>query len=40
MIETQRVKVLGLAYRLLGDREQAKDASQEAFLRAFKSLGT
>jgi RNA polymerase sigma-70 factor (ECF subfamily) len=39
MIATQG-RVLGLAYKLLGDREQAKDASQEAFLRAFKSLDT
>ena len=33
-------RVLGLAWRLLGDRELAKDASQEAYLRAYKSLGT
>jgi RNA polymerase sigma-70 factor (ECF subfamily) len=39
MLETEG-KALGLAWRLLGDREQAKDACQEAFLRAFKSLGT
>jgi RNA polymerase sigma-70 factor (ECF subfamily) len=39
MLETQG-KALGLAWRLLGEREQAKDACQEAFLRAFKSLGT
>jgi len=39
MRETQG-RVLGLAWRLLGDREQARDASQEAYLRAFKSLGT
>jgi len=39
MKETQG-KVLGLAYKLLGDKELAKDASQEAFLRAYKSLDT
>jgi RNA polymerase sigma-70 factor (ECF subfamily) len=39
MLETEG-RALGLAWRLLGDREQAKDACQEAFLRAFKSLGT
>ena len=39
MNETQG-RVLGLAYKLLGDKELAKDASQEAFLRAYKSLDT
>jgi len=39
MKETQG-RVLGLAYKLLGDKELAKDASQEAFLRAYKSLDT
>jgi RNA polymerase sigma-70 factor (ECF subfamily) len=31
-------QVLRLAGRLLGDREQARDAAQEVFLRVFKSL--
>ena len=33
-------RVLGLAWRLLGDRELARDASQDAFLRAFKALAS
>ncbi|MDR0498695.1 MAG: sigma-70 family RNA polymerase sigma factor [Holophagales bacterium] len=37
MLETEG-RVLGLAWRLLGDKEQARDASQEAYLRIFKSL--
>jgi len=37
MAETEG-RVLGLAYRLLGDKDQARDASQEAYLRIFKSL--
>ena len=39
MLETEK-RVLGIAYRVLGDPEQAKDASQDAFLRAYKSLNT
>ena len=31
-------RVLTLAYRLLGDMDDAKDAAQETFLRAFKYL--
>ncbi len=30
--------VLAVAYRLLGDRELAKDAAQEVFLRVYRSL--
>lgn len=37
MAETEG-RVLGLAWRLLGDRELAKDACQEGFLRAYKAL--
>jgi RNA polymerase sigma-70 factor (ECF subfamily) len=33
-------RVLGLAWRLLGDRDQARDAAQEVFLRIFRSLST
>ena len=31
-------RVLATAWRLLGDREQARDAAQEVFMRAFRSL--
>lgn len=32
------MKVLGLAWRLLGDRELARDAAQEVYLRIYRSL--
>lgn len=31
-------KVLAVAWRMLGDREQARDAAQEIYLRIFRSL--
>jgi RNA polymerase sigma-70 factor (ECF subfamily) len=31
-------KILAVAWRLLGDRDLARDAAQETFLRAFRSL--
>jgi RNA polymerase sigma-70 factor, ECF subfamily len=37
MVLTQR-KVVATAWRLLGNREDARDAAQETFLRAFKYL--
>lgn len=33
-------QVYALAYRLLGDREQAADVTQETFLAAFQHIGT
>lgn len=38
MVETQE-RVLGLAWRLLGSREDARDASQEVYLRVYRHLG-
>jgi RNA polymerase sigma-70 factor (ECF subfamily) len=37
MLETQE-KVLGVAWRLLGSREDARDAAQEVYLRVFRHL--
>jgi RNA polymerase sigma-70 factor (ECF subfamily) len=31
--------VYGLLYRLLGDREEARDATQETFLRVYRTIG-
>jgi RNA polymerase sigma-70 factor (ECF subfamily) len=38
MLETQE-RVVGLAWRLLGSREDARDAAQEVYLRVFRHLG-
>ena len=38
MLETQE-RVMGLAWRLLGSREDARDAAQEVYLRVFRYLG-
>ena len=38
IINHQR-RVISLAWRLLGDREDARDAAQETFLRVYKSFG-
>ena len=37
MVETQE-RVLGLAWRFLGSREDARDAAQEVYLRVFRHL--
>lgn len=39
MLCTER-RVVTTAWRILGDREDARDAAQEVFLRAYKYLGT
>ena len=38
MLETQE-RVMGLAWRLLGGREDARDAAQDVYLRVFRHLG-
>ncbi|HJW14738.1 MAG TPA: sigma-70 family RNA polymerase sigma factor [Thermoanaerobaculia bacterium] len=38
MLETQE-RVVGTAWRLLGSREDARDAAQEVYLRVFRHLG-
>ncbi len=35
----QQAAVFNVAYRMFGRREDAEDATQEAFLRAYKALG-
>jgi RNA polymerase sigma-70 factor (ECF subfamily) len=37
MLETER-RVVGVAWRMLGNREDARDAAQEVFLRVYKYL--
>lgn len=38
LIERHQRAVFNIAYRLLGDREEAKDVAQEAFWRAYRGL--
>jgi len=38
LVETYQRPVYNLCYRMLGNAEDAEDASQETFLRAYKSL--
>lgn len=38
LVEAHSEKVIQLAWRLVGNRAEAEDISQEAFLRLFKSL--
>jgi RNA polymerase sigma-70 factor (ECF subfamily) len=39
LVETFQGPVFNLCHRMLGDAEEAEDASQETFLRAYRSLG-
>lgn len=38
LVETYQRRAVGVAYRLLGNSDDAAETSQEAFLRAYKSL--
>jgi RNA polymerase sigma-70 factor, ECF subfamily len=40
LVEQYRRPLYRVAVRLLGDREEARDAIQSAFLKAYQSLGT
>jgi len=37
LVDRYQTRVLGLAYRYLGDRDRAEDLAQEAFLRVYKA---
>ncbi len=39
LVATYQGLVFDLAYRLLGDREEARDVSQEAFIKVFRYVG-
>jgi RNA polymerase sigma-70 factor (ECF subfamily) len=40
LVQAYQIPVYNLAYRMLGNAQEAEDASQEAFLRAYKRLNT
>jgi RNA polymerase sigma-70 factor (ECF subfamily) len=40
LVERHKRMVFNIAWRILRNRENAEDAAQEAFLRAFRSVGT
>ena len=39
LVEKHKASVFGLCYRLLGNTEEARDAAQESFVRAYTGLG-
>ena len=40
LIDRHAAKIVNLAYRMVGNRAEAEDLAQEAFLTAFKALST
>jgi len=40
LVERHQARIVGLCERLLGDREEARDAAQEVFLKAFRHAGS
>jgi RNA polymerase sigma-70 factor (ECF subfamily) len=40
LVDRYERRVIGLAWGLLGNRQDAEDVAQEAFLRAFRSIGS
>jgi len=38
IVESYQIPVYNLCYRMLGNKEEAEDAAQETFLRAYRSL--
>ena len=40
IVNRYRTRIYNLAYRMLGDHDRAHDAAQEAFIRAYRGLGT
>src|SRR5215203_915888 len=40
LIATYQPVIYGLAFRLLGDPEEARDVAQETFLKAYRHIGT